>query len=89
MAKKTFRAEEIINKLREAEVLTSQAKTVSGVCRAPAIVTDIGGPFSHSSIVAHKCGIPAVLAAGNGMHRFQDGQIITVDGSTGLVMIVK
>ena len=37
MAKKTFRAEEIINKLREAEVLTSQPKTVSGVCRAPGI----------------------------------------------------
>jgi transposase-like protein len=33
MAKKTFRAEEIINKLREAEVLSSQGKTVSEVCR--------------------------------------------------------
>jgi transposase-like protein len=34
MAKKTFKAEDIINKLREAEVLTSQGKTVSEVCRA-------------------------------------------------------
>ena len=33
MAKKTFKAEDIINKLREAEVLTSQGKTVSEVCR--------------------------------------------------------
>lgn len=33
MAKKTFSAEDIINKLREAEVLTSQGKTVSEVCR--------------------------------------------------------
>ena len=32
--KKTFKAEDIINKLREAEVLTSQGKTVSEVCRA-------------------------------------------------------
>lgn len=32
MAKKTFKAEDIINKLREAEVLTSQGKTVSEVC---------------------------------------------------------
>ena len=37
MAKKTFKAEDIINKLREAEVLTSQGKTVSEVCRALAI----------------------------------------------------
>lgn len=37
MAKKTFKAEDIINKLREAEVLTSQGKTVSEVCRALSI----------------------------------------------------
>ena len=33
MAKKTFKAEDIINKLREAEVLTSQGKTVSEICK--------------------------------------------------------
>ena len=37
MAKKTFKAEDIINKLREAEVLTSQGKTISEVCKALAI----------------------------------------------------
>ena len=37
MAKKKFKAEEIINKLREAEVLTSQGKTVSEICKALAI----------------------------------------------------
>jgi putative transposase len=33
MAKKTFKAEDIINKLREAEVLTSQGKTVAEICK--------------------------------------------------------
>ena len=33
MAKKTFSAEDIINKLREAEVLISQGKTVAEVCK--------------------------------------------------------
>jgi len=37
MAKKITKPEEIINKLREAEVLTSQGKTVGEVCRALAI----------------------------------------------------
>jgi putative transposase len=37
MAKRTFKAEDIINKLREAEVLTSQGKTVSEICKALAI----------------------------------------------------
>jgi putative transposase len=34
MAKKTFSAEDIINKLREAEVMISQGKTVAEVCKA-------------------------------------------------------
>jgi pyruvate,water dikinase len=53
--------------------------------RASAIVTDIGGPLSHSSIVAREYGIPAVLATGNGTRRIHDGQIITVDGGAGTV----
>ena len=55
--------------------------------RASAIVTDIGGPLSHSSIVAREYGIPAVLATGIGTRRIKDGQIITVDGSAGTVTL--
>jgi pyruvate,water dikinase len=55
--------------------------------RASAIVTDIGGPLSHSSIVAREYGIPAVLATGVGTRRIQDGQTITVDGSAGIVSL--
>jgi hypothetical protein len=33
MPKKTFTAEQIISKLREAEVLISQGQTVSAVCK--------------------------------------------------------
>jgi putative transposase len=33
MAKKVFKPEEIINKLREAEVLSSQGKPVAEICR--------------------------------------------------------
>ena len=32
MAEKTFSAEEIINKLREGEVLTGQEKTIREIC---------------------------------------------------------
>ena len=34
MAKKTFSAEDIINKLREAEVIISQGKTIAEVSKA-------------------------------------------------------
>jgi phosphohistidine swiveling domain-containing protein len=54
---------------------------------ASAVVTEIGGPLSHSSIVAREFGIPAVLATGSATHRIQSGQIITVDGNLGTVLI--
>jgi pyruvate,water dikinase len=55
--------------------------------RASAIVTDIGGPLSHSSIVAREYGIPAVLGTGSATRRIKTGQIITVDGGAGKVTL--
>lgn len=56
---------------------------------ASAVVTDIGGPLSHSSIVAREYGIPAVIATQFATRKIQTGQIITIDGKTGTVMIHK
>jgi pyruvate,water dikinase len=54
---------------------------------ASAVVTDIGGPLSHGSIVAREYGIPAVMATGSATRRILTGQIITVDGNKGTVHI--
>jgi pyruvate,water dikinase len=56
--------------------------------RAAAIVTDVGGPLSHGSIVAREYGIPAVLGTGCATQRIADGQTITVDGTEGKVTLV-
>jgi phosphoenolpyruvate synthase/pyruvate phosphate dikinase len=55
---------------------------------ASAVVTDIGGPLSHSSIVAREYGIPAVMATGTASKRVKHGQMITVDGSAGIVTLL-
>jgi phosphohistidine swiveling domain-containing protein len=55
--------------------------------RASAVVTDIGGPLSHGSIVAREYGIPAVLGTAIATERIQNGQVITVDGSNGTVTV--
>lgn len=52
---------------------------------ASAVVTDIGGPLSHGSIVARECGIPAVMGTGVATRRIRSGQIVTVDGGAGRV----
>jgi len=55
--------------------------------RAAAIVTDVGGPLSHGSIVAREYGIPAVLGTGAATRTIRSGQIVTVDGSAGTVIM--
>ncbi len=55
---------------------------------ASAIVTDIGGPLSHSSIVAREYGIPAVMATHTATRSIRSGQIITVDGAAGTVTLL-
>jgi pyruvate,water dikinase len=67
-------------------VITTPAWTPLFV-RASAIVTDIGGPLSHSSIVAREYGIPAVLGTGIATRRIRDGQMVTVDGNAGTVSL--
>jgi phosphohistidine swiveling domain-containing protein len=55
---------------------------------AAAVVTDIGGPLSHGSIVAREYGIPAVMGTGVATRWIQTGQTITVDGSAGTVTLL-
>ena len=54
---------------------------------AAGVVTDIGGPLSHGSIVAREYGIPAVLGTGVATQRIHSGQVITVDGDAGMVAL--
>ncbi len=53
--------------------------------KALAIVTDLGAPLSHAAIVARELGIPAVVGTGNATTKFKTGDIIIVNGSTGIV----
>ena len=54
---------------------------------ASAVVTDVGGPLSHGSIVAREYGIPAVLGTGSATRQIQNGQMVSVDGSAGIVTL--
>ena len=56
---------------------------------ASAVVTDIGGPLSHGSIVAREYGIPAVMGTGVATKRIHSGQVVTVDGDAGKVLLEK
>ncbi|MFB9906906.1 PEP/pyruvate-binding domain-containing protein [Allokutzneria oryzae] len=50
-----------------------------------ALVTDVGGMLAHGAIIAREYRIPAVLGTGGGTSALRDGQLVTVDGTTGVV----
>jgi pyruvate,water dikinase len=50
-----------------------------------ALVTDSGGILSHPAIIAREYRIPAVVSTGSATELLRDGQIVTVDGTTGVV----
>jgi pyruvate,water dikinase len=49
------------------------------------LVTDSGGILSHPAIIAREYRIPAVVSTGSATELLGDGQIVTVDGTTGVV----
>lgn len=83
---------EDFSKMETGNVLVASMTTPAWTplfARAAAVVTDIGGPLSHGSIVAREYGIPAVLGTASATKHIQDGQQITVDGDKGIVIIAE
>ena len=75
-------------KLRRGDVLVCPETTAQWAVLFPsvgALVTDRGSVLSHPAIISREYGVPAVLATGNATTTFTDGQLLTVDGTTGVV----
>jgi rifampicin phosphotransferase len=82
---------EDFGQMRPGEVLVAGITTpawTSLFTMSSAVVTDVGGPLSHSSIVAREYGIPAVLGTGVATRRIRSGQNVRVDGDAGIVTLL-
>ena len=77
-----------IDKVLDGDILVAEMTTpdfVPAMKRAAAIVTDRGGRTAHAAIVSRELGIPCIVGTGNAMATLKDGQVITVDGTSGKV----
>lgn len=71
------------------EILVAKATTPAWTtlfAPAVAVVTDGGTLAAHASLVAREYGIPAVVGTGDATAALRTGQLITVDGATGVVL---
>lgn len=50
-------------------------------------VTELGGPTSHTAIVARSMGVPAVVAMSNARTVIRDGDYLILDGQQGAVIV--
>jgi len=81
---------EEFGQLRPGDILVARITTPAWTplfALAAGVVTDVGGPLSHSSIVAREYHIPAVLGTGVATERLRSGQRIVVDGDAGTVTL--
>ncbi len=88
---RVLRGPEDFGRMQPGEVLVARMTTPAWTplfAMASAVVTDVGGPLSHSSIVAREYGIPAVLGTGVATQRLADGPKVSVDGDAGTVTVV-
>jgi phosphohistidine swiveling domain-containing protein len=80
------------DRLQPGEILVAVQTDIAWTLlfpRAAAVVTDVGAPLSHAAIVARELGIPAVVGCGNATAVLKTGDRVRVDGSRGIVEILK
>jgi pyruvate,water dikinase len=83
-----LRPEDALAKVQEGDVLVTTMTApdwVPAMKRAAAIVTERGGRTCHAAIVSRELGIPLVMGVEEATRRFQDGQLVTVDGTSGRI----
>lgn len=53
--------------------------------RLGGVVTETGGLLSHAAVISREYGIPAVLSVAGATRAIRDGDLVTVDGGSGVV----
>ncbi|MBL3593799.1 MAG: pyruvate kinase [Synergistaceae bacterium] len=81
-------AAEALDKTRPGDILVvpqTDRDFVPAMRKAAAIIAEDGGLTSHAAIVALELSIPCVVGAENALATLQDGMLVTVDGTRGVV----
>ena len=78
-------------KLNKGDILITKATNPSWTplfLKIGGLITEMGGPISHGSVIAREYGIPAIAGIREATSRFKDGELIRLNGETGTVEIL-
>ena len=70
----------VADDLTPADTVAMQHHGVAG------FVTETGGQLSHTAILARSLGIPAIVGVSNIRRYVQAGEVLTLDGNSGMVL---
>jgi pyruvate,water dikinase len=77
-----------LEKIKTGDILVTKMTNpdmVVSMQKSAAIVTDEGGLTAHAAIVSREMGIPAVVGTREATTKLKEGEIITVDGTSGKI----
>ena len=55
--------------------------------RISAFITNLGGPISHTAILARSMGIPAIVGLHGAIRYLRNGDLLVIDGKRGVVLV--
>ena len=73
----------VVNDIGPAQTLSLDTDKVLG------IISKTGGETSHATILARSLGIPSITGLENKIDIIKDGDVIGIDGSTGIIYLEK
>jgi rifampicin phosphotransferase len=56
---------------------------------AGGLIMEVGGMMTHGAVVAREYGIPAIVSVDRATERLQTGQRIRMDGSSGVIEVLR
>lgn len=87
---RVLRSADEIHRLNDGDILVCEGTTptwTAAFTKIAACVCDGGGTLTHASVVSREYRVPCVVGAGLATQVIKDGDIITVDGTKGIITI--
>ena len=79
-----------INRVNKGQILVTDMTTpdfVPAMKKVNGIITDKGGQTSHAAIVSRELGIPCVVGTKIATKKLKEGQMVTINGTTGEIWL--